>query len=160
MQVCVCLPVWVTSLSKWCIIRYAMEMHKANIRCGTKECIAACWFFRKLPPEKYVKLNTDGSHWRNIATVGAGGLFRDSNEQWVYVLVFNLERASCVVAEIWGSSYGLWYARVLKFSNVQVESNSTLFVSWIENGLMNTYPCSEIIESCRDAFKQNTLFFN
>lgn len=44
------------------------------------------------------------------------------------------------------------------FAKVIVESDSSLTVSWIKNGLKDVNPCYGIIENCRIIFNQNSLY--
>lgn len=48
-----------------------------------------------------------------------------------------------------------WSINLMGFPRVQVESDSTLIVSWIKDGLDQFHPCYGLVKTCKEMFKAN-----
>ena len=63
-----------------------------------------------VPPNPYIKLNTDGSAIGNLRLAGAGGILRDSSSGWLSSFSLNLGIATNNMAELAAVQQGLLLA--------------------------------------------------
>ena len=81
------------------------------------------------PPVGRLKLNSDGSV-RASGYAAAGGLIRDSLGHWKHGYSVNIGITSSLEAELWGLVYGLQVALSLDISDLLVDLDSAVLVSF------------------------------
>ena len=86
-----------------------------------------------VPPNPYIKLNTDGSAIGNLRLAGAGGILRDSSSGWLSSFSLNLGIATNNMAELAAVQQGLLLAWDLGFKFLQIELDSSIVLSWLTN---------------------------
>ncbi|KAK4716367.1 hypothetical protein R3W88_014705 [Solanum pinnatisectum] len=85
------------------------------------------------PPDKWVKINTDGSALCNPGTIGAGGIIRNPNGELILAFSTLLGKGTNNQAEVEAAILGLsWFAN-LRYNNVILEVDSQVLVDWFKN---------------------------
>ncbi|KAJ7981919.1 Ribonuclease H protein [Quillaja saponaria] len=95
-----------------------------------KTCVQLCWI---MPPDGWVTLNTDGSSRGNPGVSGAGGLLRNSDENWLAGFAVALGVCSSTSAELWAVFHGLRPAWKLEFKKVMMEVDSKTVAAYLSN---------------------------
>ncbi|MCI05125.1 ribonuclease H protein [Trifolium medium] len=84
----------------------------------------------KLPPDGWVKLNTDGS-CRDDGSIGCGGVIKGSAGEWLGGFSKFIGNINAYVAELWGVLEGLKIARRLNFRALELHVDSVVVVQAI-----------------------------
>ena len=103
-----------------------------------------------VPSEPFIKLNTDGSSLGNPGLAGARGIFRDFSGNWVSGFSLRLGLASNNIAKLWAIRQGPMLAWDLDFKFNQLETDSTMIISWLTiNGNLSP-DIVPLISNCRN----------
>ena len=104
-----------------------------------------------MPPDPYIKLNTDGSAIGNLGLAGAGGLLRDGLGEWISGFSLHLGLASNNMAELAALRQGLIIAWDMGFKFIHLELDSMIVLTWLVEK-KDTYPINmlHLICDCRN----------
>ncbi|XVF88615.1 hypothetical protein PTKIN_Ptkin19aG0065200 [Pterospermum kingtungense] len=78
------------------------------------------------PPVRWVKLNTDGCSKGLDEQAGAGGIFRDTNRDWLKGFMYRIGSCSAFIAELWAVFMGLKIAWEHGYRQLILELDSKL----------------------------------
>src|SRR4051812_10993501 len=106
-----------------------------SLPCGEKIDDHRLIVWRK-PDPPFVNLNIDGASKSNHGEAGIGGLFRDSNGQFILGFASYLGNASSMLTESKALLLGLYFAKELGTSNLWIESDSEILVKYL-NGILD-----------------------
>ncbi|BFG33690.1 hypothetical protein CerSpe_199640 [Prunus speciosa] len=99
----------------------------------------------------YFKLNIDGSRNSDTGAIGAGGVIRNSDGEWIAGFSVNLGKGQIIDAEIWGLAFGLKLAVDRVIPNLIVEMDSATTVHLIQSpDIIKFHPFAGVICSCKD----------
>ena len=73
----------------WVFPEFVLKI-KQTSKVGARDLVKGC-----------VKLNTDGAFWGSPGKAGAGGIFRDSLDNWICRFSRSIGISSSVIAECW-----------------------------------------------------------
>ncbi|CAL8088163.1 unnamed protein product [Prunus armeniaca] len=104
------------------------------------------------PPDfGYFKLNVDGSRKPATGAIGADGVIRNSDGEWIAGFTVNLGTGQILDAEIRGLAFGLKLAVDRGIPNLIVEMDSTTTVHLIQSpDIINFHPLVGVICSCKE----------
>ncbi|WMV30206.1 hypothetical protein MTR67_023591 [Solanum verrucosum] len=85
------------------------------------------------PPEKWVKLNTDGSALNNPGSIGAGGVLRNHRGELLFAFSVPLGEGTNNQAEVEAALFGLNWCAQLNYNKVILEVDSQLLVDCLLN---------------------------
>ncbi|WMV50079.1 hypothetical protein MTR67_043464 [Solanum verrucosum] len=85
------------------------------------------------PPEKWVKLNTDGSALSNPGNIRAGGVLRNHKGELLFAFSVPLGEGTNNQAEVEATLFGLTWCDQLNYNKVILEVDSQLLVDWFLN---------------------------
>jgi ribonuclease HI len=97
-------------------------------RGNQKETIYIGW---KHPHRDWIKLNCDGAYKGSLNIAGCGGLFRDSDGQWLQGYTQRIGACDALHAEMWGMYTGMQVARRQGYTNLIVESDSKFLIDMV-----------------------------
>lgn len=100
-----------------------------------------------MPPDPYIKLNTDGSAIGNLGLAGAGGILRNHSGGWISSFSLHLGLASNNMAELAAVRQGLAIAWDRGFKFIQLELDSSVVLTWVIEKNAN-YPTNMIPLIC------------
>ncbi|KAL0001818.1 hypothetical protein SO802_015599 [Lithocarpus litseifolius] len=108
-----------------------------------------------VPPDPYIRLNTDGSAIGNPWLASAGGILCDSSGGWFFGFSSNLGIITNNMAELAALWQGLLLAWDLGFKFIQIELDSSTVLSWLTNRHA-LYPpdMMSLIYDCRSLMEQ------
>jgi ribonuclease HI len=89
--------------------------------------------FWQPPLVNWFKCNIDGASCGNPGNASCGGIFRDSNANFIYAFSEPLGVASSYYAELCGAMQAIEIAFQKGWSNIWLETNSTLVVTAFKN---------------------------
>lgn len=102
----------------------------------------------KKPPFPFFKLNCDGSAKDKL--LGAGGLIREHNGNWVKRFSTFLGSGHILKAELWSIQNGLQLAIDLNISHIIIETNSKTVVNLINDSNLSSHHCMfSLINNCK-----------
>lgn len=84
-----------------------------------------------MPQVHFLKMNVDGSKMGSATT--AGGVFRDSNGEFIFGFAIKLSHSDILQAELQAIWHGLQICQEKQLINVEVESDSELACKMIGN---------------------------
>jgi len=85
----------------------------------------------KRPQEGWIKLNSDGA-CRDLGHIfGCGGIFRDTDGQWIKSYTKKIGACDALHAEMWGLYLGIEMAWREHFDHLIVESDSKILIDMI-----------------------------
>lgn len=96
-----------------------------------------------------MKLNVDGSSLGNPGKAGFGGLFRNSNGEWLAGFSGSCGISSNLKAELLVIAHGLDLAWNAGYKDVICESYSKVALSLIEEGVQQSHPYAPIVDHIR-----------
>jgi ribonuclease HI len=99
------------------------------LRSSAPKFIPVCW---TPPPIPWIKVNTDGS-FRSPNTGGFGGIFRDSESNFMGAFAFNVEVPSAIDAKILAIMEAIRVALVKRWTHVWIETDSTLVIKYFNS---------------------------
>ncbi|XP_062021276.1 uncharacterized protein LOC133737799 [Rosa rugosa] len=102
------------------------------------------------PPAGIFKLNVDGTRHGPSGKIGAGGVIRCSNGNWIKGFQVNLGIGEILDAEAWGLLHGLKQAFGCHINQIEVESDSAILVRLIKNTDVSLHPLGSLISCCRN----------
>ncbi|KAK4733771.1 hypothetical protein R3W88_008032 [Solanum pinnatisectum] len=85
------------------------------------------------PPDKWVKVNTDGSALCNPGRIGAGGIIRNPKGELILAFSTPLGEGTNNQAEVEAAILGLSWCANLRYKNVILEVDSQVFGGWFKN---------------------------
>ncbi|XP_050386206.1 uncharacterized protein LOC126802601 [Argentina anserina] len=100
------------------------------------------------PPEQFLKLNVDGTRSGQSGKIGAGGVIRDHNGNWVSGFQINLGVGAIIEAEAWSLYYGLKLAHNLHISKLEIESDSAILINLLKRPDLSLHPLGSLIAGC------------
>lgn len=78
----------------------------------------------ELPPQDWIKLNTDGASKQNGEIASCGGVMRDSSGRRITEFAANVGAINSIEAELWGLFYSLSLAWSGGYRRVMVATDS------------------------------------
>ena len=105
------------------------------------------------PQPGWVKLNIDGSVIGDPKKAGGGGIFRNSEGDWVVRFVKKFGNVSSNTAELWALKEGLLIAKHLGIDNLCVDLDGTFFVYLIINPTGVNLNLEPLLSDCRNLTK-------
>lgn len=148
---------------------FAFGFNSAQVRSMSNFCHATClcilppkariprvvaWH---KPPNGVIKLNVDGCFKGNSGMSAAGGIFRDHSGHVLAAFGSFLGMFPIIYAELWAIYEGLRYAVLLGFSDLEVESDSTTIVSWIQSASNGSWDYIYLIARVRQILRSHTF---
>ncbi|GAU50480.1 hypothetical protein TSUD_409650 [Trifolium subterraneum] len=134
-------------------ILYAIWIARNKVRfkmrslAGDLQCHGFLLIFPWLPPlSNWVKCNTDGASTN--ASSACGGLFRNSNADFLYGFAENPCISSAFVAELCGAMNAIEIAASKNWNNLWLETDSTLVVLAFKSSLLVPWDLSNRWRSC------------
>ncbi|CAL1409286.1 unnamed protein product [Linum trigynum] len=109
----------------------------------------------KPPPVGWLKLNTDGAAQGHGGEIGAGGVIRNSNGDWIKGFVCRIGAGSVIMAELWGILRGINLARRMGIEFLIIESDSRLALDLIQQPHDPTHLHASILADIRRTLAQN-----
>ncbi|XP_049348974.1 uncharacterized protein LOC125813528 [Solanum verrucosum] len=94
------------------------------------------------PPEKWVKLNTDGSALNNPGSIGAGGVLRNHMGELLLAFSVPLGEGTNNQAEVEAALFGLTWCAQLNYNKVILEVDSQLLVDYFLNKQISPWSIS------------------
>ncbi|GLT95486.1 hypothetical protein SLE2022_131660 [Rubroshorea leprosula] len=101
------------------------------------------------PSHPSIKLNTDGSVIGNGKAAG-GGVFRDSNGNWILGFVRRIGSTDSLSTELWALRDGLKLAVDFQFTHIIVETDSYIASQLLAKPPIATHQLSSLLLDCRD----------
>jgi hypothetical protein len=85
------------------------------------------------PPPGFSKLNTDGSSCNNPGLASAGGLLRDSNDNWISGYYIKIGFTTSLAAELRGLRDGLYLAIRFNINKIVIDVDAPAVVTMLNN---------------------------
>ncbi|KAJ1433963.1 Ribonuclease H domain [Sesbania bispinosa] len=101
------------------------------------------WSF---PDPGWLKINVDGSVWKELNWAGCGGVVRGADGKWMLGFSMNLGKGSVLLTELRAIEMALRIAWNNRFTNVCVESDSLTAISLIQKGITSSHPFANILK--------------
>ncbi|GLT35133.1 hypothetical protein SLA2020_096110 [Shorea laevis] len=101
------------------------------------------------PPTGWIKLNTNGSVISNPGTTSCGGLFWDSQGQWVVGFTRRIGYTTALAAELWVIRDGLMIAVQHHIQNIIIEIDCKVAFLLITGEPNLHHPHSNLLRDCR-----------
>ena len=98
-------------------------------------------------------MNIDGSVIGDPKKAGGGGIFRNSEGDWVVRFVKKFGNVSSNTAELWALKEGLLIAKHLGIDNLCVDLDATFFVYLIINPTVVNLNLELLLSDCRNLTK-------
>ena len=105
------------------------------------------------PPPSFIELNSNASARGNPGFASAGGLLRDSNENWISGFTRKIGFTTSLAAELWGLWDGLRLALSLNNEKIIVDVDAIAVVDLINAKhaeTMQCHPYSVLLDDCRE----------
>lgn len=119
-------------------------------------CISSlCW---SKPPTGFFKLNIDGTRQGSSGKIGAGGIIRCSSGNWINGFDANLGVGEVLDAETWGLFHGLKLAVSCNIENLQVESDSAIWVKLMLHSDITMHPLGSLLACCKGLMEKFHYF--
>lgn len=100
-------------------------------------------------------MNIDGCMKGPSGSIGAGGLLRDNNGNWISGFTANLWKGKIIAAELWGLFFGLRLAWMRGFRSVEVEVDSATVVTLVNQQDNSLHPLHTLIRGCQAYLKMD-----
>ncbi|XP_049399717.1 uncharacterized protein LOC125863742 [Solanum stenotomum] len=110
------------------------------------------------PPDRWTKLNTDGSALSNPGSTGAGGILRNHFGDIIFAFSAPLGEGTNNKAEIEAAIFGLSWCVQLKYKKVILEVDSQLLVDWLMNNTAVPWSISSQVQKLQHLITQFTHF--
>lgn len=123
-----------------------------NERARCPQNIIQVWWFS--PPERWFKLNTDGSSLGNPSRARGGEIIRNSHGEWVSGFARAIEYTTSVAAELWALQDGINLCIDLNLTNVIIELDAKLVIDLLQNEDGRKNDNEVIIVDCREGLKK------
>ena len=129
---------------------YAIEWRKGQVMSKDSTCSNYLLLSWKKPPLNFFKLNIDGTKSVASGKIGAGGIIRDHNGNWVSGFQINLGVGEILDAEAWALYYGLKLADNLSIKNLEIESDSAILVQLMQMDNIDLHPLGSLLSGCKN----------
>nr|GMC80045.1 LINE-type retrotransposon LIb DNA [Ipomoea batatas] len=117
---------------------------------GSVAPTSAVWVQWQRPESGWVKLNTDGAAKKSSGMASAGGLVRDSDGNWLWGFMVNIDITNSFMVELWGLREGLRLCLERGIRWVKVKMNSKAIVDLMnKDGGVEEDLCT-LLEDCMD----------
>ena len=84
-----------------------------------------------MPPNPFIKINTDGSALGNLGIAGATGILRNQLGQWISAFSLHLGLVTNNIAELTAVREGLAMAWTMGFKFIYLELDSKVVLNWL-----------------------------
>ena len=101
----------------------------------------------QVPPNPYIKLNTDGNAIGNPRLAGAEGLLRNRSSEWIFGFSLHLGLTSNNMTELAAVHQGLILAWDMGFKFIHLELDSMTIFTWLI-ATTNSYPTNMLPLIC------------
>ncbi|BFG28792.1 hypothetical protein CerSpe_150660 [Prunus speciosa] len=128
---------------------------QANIEKTRKPTCFLAALSWQYPNEGVIKINTDGCRKGEDGRIAAGGVLRDSFEQWMRGFAVNLGVGEVLEVELWGIYLGLKIAWDIGCSAVVLESDSAIAVHLLNKNVEDLHPLAAMLWGCQDYINKN-----
>ncbi|KAM2637494.1 hypothetical protein EV1_021984 [Malus domestica] len=164
----ICWHIWKWRNKQIFDVNFVMPMYpKAIIERDVDEWLKACVKYsvklvkRQIslswdhPDVGWCKLNVDGSRRTNSGRIGAGGVLRDHNGNWLGGFAVNLGQGQVCDAELWSLYFGLQLAIDKGATELHIEMDSKAVIMLLKQSQVdNFHPLETIMHSCRLMMRQ------
>ena len=108
-----------------------------------------------MPPNPFIKINTNGSALGNPGIAGARGILRDHLGQWISGFSLHVGLATNNMVELAVVRQGLAMTRTMGFKYNHLELDSKVVLTWLTNP-NTSYPTNmmPLICDCRNLLEQ------
>ncbi|BFG25218.1 hypothetical protein CerSpe_114920 [Prunus speciosa] len=107
------------------------------------------------PRDGWFKLNIDGSRRFASGTIGAGGVIRNSNGDWIAGFAINLGTGQVLEAELWGLFFGIKLAVHKRLSHLNIEMDSSVAVNLMKKAdFPQDHPLAGLLSGCLSLMRQ------
>ncbi|KAL6213663.1 hypothetical protein ACLB2K_013109 [Fragaria x ananassa] len=127
---------------------YALEWRKSKLKSNDSYIFSYTMHAWKKPPEKFFKLNIDGTRVSPIGKIGAGGVIWNHYGDWISGFQINLGAGEILDAEACGLFQGLKLAVSLNIKNLIIESDSAILVQLMNNSEFGNHPLGSLLQRC------------
>ncbi|OMP07401.1 reverse transcriptase [Corchorus olitorius] len=131
---------------------FANTYADANTKCKVKQVVHLSW---EKPKEQWLKLNVDGSWNQQKNIAAAGGVFRNSQGNWIGGFGANMGNCSIDIAEMWAIYYGVKFAVQLNLNFVEIETDSCSSVQAITGGVDPHHPLFPLVKEIKDMLNES-----
>ena len=109
-----------------------------------------------MPPNPFIKINTDGSALGNPGVVEVGGILRNHLGQWISGFSLHMGLTTNNMAKLSAVRQGLTMAWTLGFKFIYLELDSKVVINWLTNSNMS-FPTNMMpsIGDCRNLSEQD-----
>ena len=101
---------------------------------GSSHPVGTKWISWELPPNGWIKMNTDSASLGNPGAAGCGGVFMDASGTWKGGFIANIGYCSALAAELWAVLHGLRFAKRKGFKQVIIELDSLEVINMLHSG--------------------------
>ncbi|KAL4372340.1 hypothetical protein AHAS_Ahas06G0256000 [Arachis hypogaea] len=103
----------------------------------------------KPPQEHFIKLNVDGSYFRNNNHAVCGGVFCYHLGRFLKTFSCNIGSCSITHTKLWDIIRGLQIAAANHLSNIVLEFDSQAAINLVKKGSASSHPCYPLLEDIR-----------
>lgn len=97
------------------------------------------------PPQRWVKLNTDGAFSHSSARLASGGVFHDEHSNFLQGFLSKGVEGDSLSAELWGCLHGLKLAWDMGYRQIILEYDATEAVELIQRELNDLHEDHNLI---------------
>ncbi|BFG41860.1 hypothetical protein CerSpe_281350 [Prunus speciosa] len=127
-------------------VREWIKASLVGVKVSSKFQILLSW---KPPGLGMHKLNVDGSRRAASGCIGAGGVIRGADGDWICGFAVNLGKGQILEAELWGLYFGLQLAWDKGITNLLIEMDAAVVVSLVQQAdTLSCHPLAALIQSC------------
>ena len=141
------------------IVRDVAEWLKACVKSSIKPVKRQISLSCDHPDVGWCKLNVDGSRRTNSSRIGAGGVLRDHNGNWLGGFAMNLGQGQVCDAELWSLYFGLQLTIDKGATDLHIEMDFKAIVMLLKQTQVdNFHPLETIMHNCRLMMRQLRSF--
>ena len=97
----------------------------------------------------YISSYGHGNKTLRGCCIGAGGVLRDSNGNWISGFAASLGNGSVLDAEAWGLLLGLKMTYTFQCTSLLIESDSNVIVQMLKKGVDDLHPLYSVLGRCK-----------